>query len=243
MNSKIESGINTYVGHFDQLADICESFGSQYNPIPPNLHITALRFQSTEIKRSIAAVDNALPIFAAAESARQEKFSVLPQRATRVQAVATVLDLPDAVLVLIRETVRKIRGQRARKIADVPQEDESQKHVSVSQKSFVEQIDHLSRLIALVSSQPAYTPSENDLTVSALNTLLDEMRATNSNAVTTEITLTAARQERNRLLYTPKTGMMDTGLAVKEYVKAVFGTSSQQYKQVRKITFRNQKQF
>jgi hypothetical protein len=243
MNSKIESGINTYVGHFDQLTDICESFGSQYSPIPQNLHIVALRSQSIEVKRSIAAVDNALPIFAAAESARQERFSALPQRATRVQAVATVLGLPDAVLVLIREAVRKIRGQRARKIADVTPDDESQKHVSVSQRSFIEQIEHLSRLIALVSSQPAYIPSENDLTVPALNTLLNEMRATNSNAVTAEIPLTAARQERNRLLYTPKTGMMDTGLAVKEYVKAVFGASSQQYKQVRKITFKNKKRF
>jgi hypothetical protein len=35
--------------------------------------------------------------------------------------------------------------------------------------------------------------------------------------------------------------MMDTGLAVKEYVKAVFGVANPQYRQVRQITFRNQK--
>jgi hypothetical protein len=54
-----------------------------------------------------------------------------------------------------------------------------------------------------------------------------------------EVPLASARQERNKLLYAPKTGMMDTALAVKEYVKAVFGTSSPQYKEVQHIRFRN----
>ena len=71
--------------------------------------------------------------------------------------------------------------------------------------------------------------------------LRDGMQTTNHAAVAAEISLTAARQERNRLLYAPGTGMMATGLAVKEYVKAVFGVSSQQYKEVRPISFKNQK--
>ena len=93
----------------------------------------------------------------------------------------------------------------------------------------------------MLSSQSAYSPTEPDLTVTALNTLLDDMQATNSAAVKAEIPLTSSRQERDRLLYAPKTGMMATGLAVKEYVKAVFGVSSQQYKKVRQISFKNQK--
>lgn len=241
MISKNESGINTYVGHFDLLTDICESFGLQYSPVPENLRISALRSQSLKIKESVAAVDSALSVFATAESARRDKFSLLPQLATRVHAEASVFGLPEAVLVLIKEAVRKIRGERAQKPVDNTPEGEPQKHISVSQTSFNEQVEHLSRLIALVESQPAYTPAEAELSVTALTALRDEMRTTNHAAVAAEISLTAARQERNRLLYAPGTGMMATGLAVKEYVKAVFGVSSQQYKEVRPISFKNQK--
>lgn len=241
MSSKVESGINTCVGHFDLLTNICESFGSQYSPVPENLRISALWLQSTKVKQSIAAVDSALPVFATAEGARKDKFALLSPLATRVQAAATVLGLPDAVLTLIKETVRKIRGERAHKPVDNTPEGEPKKHISVSQTSFNEQIEHLSRLIALVESQPAYAPTETELSVTSLTALRDAMRTTHQAAVVAEIPLTAARQERNRLLYAPKTGMMATGLAVKEYVKAVFGTSSQQYREVRPISFKNQK--
>jgi hypothetical protein len=53
------------------------------------------------------------------------------------------------------------------------------------------------------------------------------------------VPLANARAERDKLLYAPKTGMMDTALAVKEYVKSVFGSKSTQYKEVQRIKFRN----
>jgi hypothetical protein len=241
MNSKIESGINTYVGHFDRLIDICESFGASYRPVPQNLLIPSLRMQSDEIKAAITAVDYALPAYITAEGARHAKFSLLPPLATRVQAVAIILDLPESIIVRIKEVVRKIRGQRAHKLPVNPPTEEPTKHISVSQTSFNEQIEHLNLLIALVESQPAYAPEETDLTVASLKILLDDMRQLNADVLVTEPPLTAARQHRNELLYAPKTGMMDTGIAVKEYVKAAFGTSSPQYKEVKPITFRNQK--
>jgi hypothetical protein len=53
--------------------------------------------------------------------------------------------------------------------------------------------------------------------------------------------LTAARQARNELLFAPKTGMIDTALTVKEYIKAAFGATSKEYKEVRHISFHNRK--
>ncbi|MDR1223656.1 MAG: hypothetical protein LBL07_12385 [Tannerella sp.] len=242
MSLKTESGINTYAGHFDLLINVCKGFGQSYDPVPVNLQIGSLMYQLETVKKSITAVDVAIPVYLVAEGARMKKFALLAPLATRVQAVAGVLGLPDAVIVHIKEVVRKIRGQRAHKIEPAPEPNsEPARHISVSQVSFDEQIEHLNRLIALVESQPAYTPAESDLSVDALKTLLNEMRSTNSDVMAAEVPLTNLRQERNKLLYAPKTGMIDTALAVKEYVKAIFGASSPQYKEVNRIQFRNRK--
>jgi hypothetical protein len=244
MSSQIESGINTYVGHFGQLINVCESFGSRYNPIPEALKIDSLRGQLFRVQGVITAVDNALATFLTAVSARQEKFTLLPPLAIRVQAEAIILGLPDSVVVHIKEVVRKIHGRRARAIKPLVNDNSNPvptKHISVSQMSFNEQIEHLNQLLALVVSQAAYKPAESDLTAAALNGLLSAMRSTNEAVMVVDASLTAARQERDRQLYTPKTGMIDTALTVKEYVKAVFGASSQQYKAVHHIKFENRK--
>ena len=68
-----------------------------------------------------------------------------------------------------------------------------------------------------------------------------DMRSTYEISKRAELALATARQQRNELLYEPKTGMMDTALAVKDYVKAVFGAASPQYKEVKHIQFRNKK--
>ncbi|MDR1582268.1 MAG: hypothetical protein LBS55_03255 [Prevotellaceae bacterium] len=67
------------------------------------------------------------------------------------------------------------------------------------------------------------------------------MQATNEAVTVANVPLANARQERDRLLYAPQTGMISTALQVKEYVKAVFGASSPQYKEVRLIKFENKK--
>jgi hypothetical protein len=241
MTSTIESGINTYAGNFDKLIDVCASFGTLYSPVPLNLQIASLREQSAKIKEAITFVDKVQATSVDAEDARQKVFSILLPLITRVQAMAIILGLPDAIIVHVKEIVRKIRGQRAHKIKIDPSEEPQKKYISVSQVSFNEQIEHLNQLIALLKSQPSYIPSETDLTTLALDQLLLDMQTTNARVVEAEVSLANARQNRNELLYAPKTGMMDSGLAVKEYVKAVFGYTSPQYKQVKHISFRNKK--
>jgi hypothetical protein len=204
------------------------------------LKIAALKAQAGDVQSGINMVDSLLPVSVAAESDRAKIFTLLPPLATRVQAAAIVLGLPDAIIVHVKEVVRKIRGQRTRAIK--PDENgDTGRHVSVSQVSFNEQMEHLNQLISLVSSQAAYAPAEEELTVTALNELLSSMRAANDLAIKTAVPLANARAERNQLLYTPKTGMMATALAVKEYVKAVFGTKSPQYDAVKHIKFTNKK--
>jgi hypothetical protein len=242
MTTQQESGMNTYTGHFRLLIDMCQSFGNSYNPQNAVLQTASMETQLTAVQTAINFVDTLIPTYLTAVGIRQDKFAPLIPLSARIQATAVVLDLPSTIITRIREVVHKIRGERAHKLTDSDREtanDTTVKHISVSQTSFNERIEHFNQLIDLVSSQPAYTPAETDLTVASLTALLNEMRTSN-NAVMAEIVpLTAARQERDILLFAPGTGMIDTALLVKEYVKAVFGTGSPQYRTVRHISFRN----
>ena len=51
--------------------------------------------------------------------------------------------------------------------------------------------------------------------------------------------LSNARITRNEILYLPETGLIGVALSVKIYIKAIFGVTSPQYKQVSGLLFRN----
>jgi hypothetical protein len=244
MKSTSEAGMSTYAGHFQMLMGFCERLGIRYNPQSPALQIPAMRAQLTEVQAAINAVDVLIPVYVTAESARKNVFALMPPIATRIQAAAAVADLPDAIMVHIKEAVRKIRGERAKKITvdEAAQNgDTPVKHASVSQRSFNEQIEHFSQLIELVASQPSYAPSETELSIPSLRTLLSNMRNANNDVMAATTPLTAARQARDLLLFAPKTGMIDTALAVKLYVKAAFGAQSPEFKEANHISFKNRK--
>jgi hypothetical protein len=242
MSSQIESGINTYIGNFRLLITICKGFGQSYNPQNPALQTAAMETQLAAVQASVNNVDTLMPAWLTAVGIRQDKFNPLIPLATRIQATAIVLDLPAPIVTRIKEVVRKLRGARAHRLTEKDLTDangEPVKHTSVSQTSFNEKIEHFNQLIDLVASQPAYAPSETDLSVASMTELLNEMRTSNDAVMAAIVPLTAARQERDELLYAPKTGMIDTALLVKEYVKAVFGPGSPQYKEVHHVSFRN----
>lgn len=52
--------------------------------------------------------------------------------------------------------------------------------------------------------------------------------------------LSNARLNRNVILYKPDTGVVVVAIAVKTYIKAVFGATSPQYKQVSGVEFQKQ---
>ncbi|MDR1681339.1 MAG: hypothetical protein LBS12_06115 [Prevotellaceae bacterium] len=112
------------------------------------------------------------------------------------------------------------------------------RYISVSQRSFDQQIEHTSQLIAILDAEADYQPAETDLTVAALNTMLTAMRNTNNAAVAADVSVTAARAIRNEVLYAARTGLVDVALDVKRYVHGAFGSSSREYAMLKGIDFR-----
>jgi hypothetical protein len=72
----------------------------------------------------------------------------------------------------------------------------------------------------------------------ALQQKRDAMISTNAAVSTKQAVWSTSRIERNQFFNAPATGFVDTYLAVKNAVKAIFGASSPQYQQVSSLTFR-----
>jgi hypothetical protein len=109
--------------------------------------------------------------------------------------------------------------------------------ISSSQMSYDSRLENLDKFIKLLASVPEYTPNEEDLKVTALTALYNDLKAKNSAVINAAIPLSNARISRNEVLYKANTGLVDIALDTKTYIKSVFGAGSPQYKQVSKLEF------
>lgn len=72
-----------------------------------------------------------------------------------------------------------------------------------------------------------------------LQNTCNNLKELNAQVINTNTQLSNIRIARNEILYKLDTGLTDTALAVKNYIKAVFGATSPQYKQVSSLKFTN----
>ena len=109
--------------------------------------------------------------------------------------------------------------------------------VSTSQQSYDSVIDNSERYIQYIAATPEYAPNEEDIKLPVLKALAVDLRAKNTACNNAKVAIDNARMARNRVLYTPLTGLVDVALDAKTYIKSLFGSTSPEYKQVAKIDF------
>ena len=243
MASTSESGHAKNVANFEDLISFCTGYGTTYNPSKNAIKLTQLNTLLTSAKSSLNTVNTSLNPFNNAVNAREIAFAPLSKLVTRV---INALDATDATPQVVKDSktiARKLQGRRATaKIATITDnpltpENEAQKSISASQMSFDSRIENLSKLIILLTNEPLYAPNENDLKVVALNTLLNQLKITNTAVINVTTPISNARLNRNKILYLAVTGLYDIQLEVKKYVKSVYGATSPEYKQISGIKF------
>jgi len=242
MSGTPESGHAKNVANFEDLISFCTSYGDTYNPTKESLKLSALTGLLATVNTSLQAHKVAKTNFDNATNARKLAFHPLKQLTTRVVNALSATDT-------IRQTVddaksinKKIRGKRSKAviqpvIVEGGPAPAPVRTISVSQQSFDKLIDHFSQLIQTVSAEPLYMPNEANLTVAALKALLLDLKAKNTGVMHTYIATSNARIARDRAMYAHDTGMVDTSVSVKTYVKSVFGSSSPEYKQLSALRF------
>jgi polyribonucleotide nucleotidyltransferase len=235
MAKTFETGHAINVAYFETLILFCVGYGAAYNPSKNGIKITVLNDLLASSRGAIQTVLDGVTVYNNAINDRQLVFEGLKPLSTRLLNGLQVTDASNKTIEDAKGFNRKIQGTRAQKI-DLNATPDT-KFVSSSQQSFNQQIEHLSKLTSLLQAEPTYNPNETELKTATLLALIANMRIANTNVANAYTNISNARISRNKLLYDENTGLYNTSLEIKKYIKSVFGATSPEYKQISGIKF------
>jgi len=243
MASISETGHAKNVANFDDLISFVLGYGTDYNPSKPSIKSDSLQTLSGYAKKAIDGVNAALPAYSNAVAAREAAFAPLSKMVTRALNALKATDTSDQVDDSAKTLARKIQGKRAtskKTEAEKKAESEAGKEIveiSSSQMSYDSRLDNLDKFIKLLASVSLYAPNEEDLKVTSLTALYNNLKTKNIAVVNATVPLNNARISRNEILYKENTGLVDIAIDTKTYIKSVFGATSPQFKQISKLQF------
>ena len=250
MASTSETGHAKNVANFETLISFCAGYGATFNPSKANLKVPALQTQLASCKANIASVTSTSVAFNNAVNARMIAFDGLKKLSTRLVNSLEVSGAASQTIKDAKTVNAKVQGSKLTKAdagkAPAPIDPnapvvETDKTISASQQSYTSLIEHFSKIITILSTEPTYVPNENPLKIATLNTQLTNLKNTNTAVINAYTTVSNTRISRDQSLYNSTNGLCETAKEIKMYIKSVFGATSQQYKQVSGIEFKSRK--
>ena len=245
MANNPETGHAKNVSNFESLISFVKGYGATYNPSKDSIKIVALEAILANAKQSLIDIDTLFPAYTNAVSAREFAFAPLSKIITRVNNAIKATDTTEIVDNSVKTLVRKLQGTRASaKISDedkklLAEDGKEVNQISASQMGYDNRVENLYKLLMLLNSIPQYNPNEEELKISTLTALYEDLKAKNTAVVETTTPLSNSRIARNEVMYKPLAGLVDIAFDTKVYIKSVFGPSSPQYKQVSKLEFKS----
>jgi len=238
-----ETGHARNVAQFQQLISFVDSWGAPYAPSNTAIALTALNTKLTDTTIAMDEVGFSLAISKTAINERENTFAGLRKLTTRIINYYESTGADANKIKDVRTLKRKIDGKRAKQLVDDPStpEDESQNGISAAQMSYTQLIEHLSGIINILSNDLLYAPTEADLKLTALNTLVTNLKTANNLVIDAITGISNKRGDRNEVMYKDESGLIDLAFTVKKYVKAAFGTDSLQYSQLSGLEFKRPK--
>jgi hypothetical protein len=243
MGTPSETGLNKNLDNFDGITTDVKGL-KKYDPANPALLISALMAKASYARNTFSVLSNVLPALSEAMRVRSEAFEPLNDTVSRV--VSSLKSYPISKLELenVMTLVRKIKGTRAKpkltKEEKTVREEEgkSTKEISTSQLSYSSRLENLEKLISLLTSFAFYTPNEEELSVPGLKKYYNDLLAKNQAVEVAAVPVFNARIERDKALYAKNDGNVDTGNAVKAYVRSVYGNKSTEFQRITKFIFK-----
>jgi hypothetical protein len=245
MASTTETGHAKNVANLDELISSVLGYGAAFNPSKGSIKVEALQSLSGNAKNAITGVNAAFPAYSNAVAARDAAFAPLNKLVTRALNALKATDATSQVEQNAKTMARKIQGTRAnakKTEAEKKAEAEAGKEtveISSSQMSYDSRLDNFDKFIKLLAGVSLYTPNEEDLKVTTLTALYNDLKSKNIAVVNATTPLSNARISRNDVLYKENTGLVDIATDTKTYIKSLYGATSPQFKQVSKLEFKS----
>lgn len=224
---------------YSRLVDICTGYGGTYNPGRPTLQLKAMRALLKEAQSSLQLVKQTVSDYNNATNDREITFEEIQMMATSVVRMLKSTGVSAQTMDDANHLLRLIKGRRATPRPAIPSEEAEAtiRNRSYTHQSYVSIADNFARLVQMVTKQPQYLPNEEELKVPALEALVNKAEAMMDKVSLARVAWTKARTKRNAMLYKAETAVYGTAMAVKQYVGAVYGLQSDEYKQLSRLSF------
>jgi hypothetical protein len=235
----MKSGNVNQVAAFGKLVGICNDLGARYNPSKAALMPTALATLHVQAQQSLEAVTVAHINYMLVINRRQERYAgIYPLVARVVRALSSsgtsAANLQDARMIRRKLSSRPVPVMETTDANG--EEGIQQPSRTISYLDFQSKATVFSSFINLMERIPSYLPNEKELQVSALRETLAEMKSVSVEVAQAANALANARMHRNEVML-GKGGMNETGNAVKEYIRSVFGVRSEPARELGKLRF------
>ena len=243
MATNTDASLAKNVTNFETLISVVTTFGATYNPSKDSLKIPALKSLHLEATDSMAALKKAESATSTAVDTRELAFKSIGSLFTRINNALKASNSTVQADETAKTIFRKLHGKRAsaklteeQKAALLAEGKEINQN-SNSQMGYNDRVENFESLISFLQTVPEYNPNEEELKITTLQALLNDLRAKNISVMQSRITEDTARGLRKSVQNTPLTGLVDIGNDAKSYIKSVFGVKSVEYKLVSKLRF------
>ena len=238
MPAYYETGHAKNVANFQDLIAFVTGYGATYNPTKNALKLPQLTTLHTSANNALGDVVTKNTAYNNAVNARIASFDGFRALCTRLINAFQTTDATPEKIADAKGFNRKIQGQRSTKNATpVNTETPAPTTISSSHQSYDQLIQHFAGLISVLQSEPTYAPNENDLKIATLTAKQADMTTKNTALATAYTAVSNSRIARDKVLYKETTGLVPIATDVKKYIKAVFGATSAEYRQVKSIEF------
>jgi hypothetical protein len=239
MSSKSEVGHAKNASNFFKIITFATGLGPLYVPNKASLKLSNLIAIHATAETDLATVITDNTAFNNRTNENAAEFSDVRPLATRLVNALEATDASPAKIKDARAFSRKLNGKRAAAITEpVDPNAPAPATISASQRSYIQQIQHLTGLNSVLISEPTYIPNEAPLKTATVATKITTLTTKNKAVAVSFTKVDNSRIKRDKTLYFPETGMVDVAYEVKKYVKSAFGATSPEYKQISGIPFK-----
>ena len=238
MASTSEKGHAKNVANFQDLIEFVTGYGATYNPSKNSLKLPQLIALKASADANLVDVIAKNTNYNNKVNERIIAFSGLKSFSTRLVNALQTTDATPETIGNAKTFNRKMQGKKASS-TQTPTDTSTPAptNISTSQQSYDQLIQHLTGLTSVLEAETSYTPNETDLQVATIQAKIADLTAKNTAVATAYTNISNSRIARNETLYSTDSGLVQTALEVKKYIKSVFGASSPQYSQVKSIGF------
>lgn len=235
--SSSEVGHLKNMTNFQTLSLILQEMGMHYNPTNSDIHLHNLTLFQFDLNVAFQIFHEKKPLYTNAVVNREMAIAKLSKTTSKILNHFRSLRISTADKENLSAMVKKIRGDK--KLLKSKSDSPETKTISTSQMSYDSRIANLDAIISFLKSHPEYNPNEEDITIEALESYLEELKTLTQIVNATANALLTARKNRNNLLYHNNRNVIGLAKEIKAYLKSLGHAGHPYYKAAVRLQFTN----